>query len=310
MDKEGVKCNECKKNYFLNKKKGFCVLNKYMENFKNCAISDSSGDFCEVCEEGFYLGLEDKKCTTTFGCATSKLDICVKCQYSFCLNGKNQCVPNTEYSENSVFYKCEKTNSADSECLKCEKGYFLQNGKCFDTLNCKERPNGECARCQSNYCLNSIYGCISTNNNNCERCDDIDINKCTSCAFGYYLNEKENKCEKCKKGCATCSNSTNCGYCDLGYFLKKPETNRGDYDAQCEPCVKGCGRCFDKNSCVYCKEGYYSARGSTKEENLDCKKCSEGCIQCNGSTHCSKCAQGYYLSNTGHASFCLKLAKY
>ena len=310
MDKEGVNCNECKREYFLNQKNNFCVLNKYMNNFKNCAKSDISGDFCEVCEEGFYLGTEDKKCSSTFGCAISKLDICVKCQPSFCLNVKNQCVPNNEYKQYSVFYKCLKTNKADSECILCENGYFLQNGKCFDTLNCKERRNGNCAKCQNNYCLSYMYGCVSTNNPNCERCDDQDLNKCTGCASGYYLNEKKNICEKCKDGCATCSDAKNCGYCDLGYFVKKPETKNGDYDTECESCLEGCGICFDKKSCVSCKEGYYSVRGSVKEENLECKKCSEGCIECNGSTHCSKCAQGYYLSNTGHDSFCLKLDYY
>ena len=58
-----------------------------MKNFKNCSKSDSSGDFFEVCEEGFYLGTEELKYTATFDCALSKLDICLKWKYSFCLNG-------------------------------------------------------------------------------------------------------------------------------------------------------------------------------------------------------------------------------
>ena len=128
--------------------------------------------------------------------------------------------------------------------------------------------------------------------------------------FRILFKWKKNICEKCRDGCATCSDSENCGYCDFGYFVKNPETNKGDYDTERKSCLKGCERCFDKNSCVSCKEGYYSVRGSANEENLECKQCSEGCVESKGSTHCLKCAQGYYLSNTGHASFCLKLDNY
>jgi hypothetical protein len=307
MDKNGVDCNECKQGYFLNQKNNFCVLNKYMKNFKNCAKSDSSGDFCEVCEDGFYLGTDDKKCTSTFGCAVSKDDICVKCKYSFCLNSENKCIPNSFYRENSVFYKCLQTKNADTQCSLCENGYFLENGRCFDTLNCKERPNGNCAKCKNDYCLNNIYGCININIPNCERCDSNDIHKCTGCAEGYYLNEKKNICEKCKAGCATCTNATNCGSCEIGYFMKKAETSKGKNDAECQSCLYGCKQCYDGKSCVSCKEGYYVVKGNKKEENLVCQKCSEGCLECNGDTHCLKCGDGYYLASSGHSTFCLKL---
>ena len=47
--------------------------------------SDISGEYCEVCEKGYYLGTEDNICTPTFGCAASENGVCKKCKYSFCL---------------------------------------------------------------------------------------------------------------------------------------------------------------------------------------------------------------------------------
>ena len=306
-DKSTVYCEECKHNYFLNQKNNFCVLNIYMKNFINCAKSDIAGEYCEICEKGFYLGSEDKICTSTFGCAVSQNGICTKCQYSFCLNGNNECVPNDKYKIDSIFYKCKKTNKANTECVLCEKGYFLQNGKCFDTLNCKERPYGNCAKCKKNYCLNNIYGCINVNIPHCERCDSDDLNLCTGCEAGYTLNKEKNMCIKCKEGCATCSDEKNCGSCNFGFFTKKMETKNGDFDVECGKCSEGCKNCYDEKSCLSCKEGYYIVRGNQKNENVVCYQCSEACLECSGSTHCLRCDEGYYLSYSGHSSFCLKL---
>ena len=306
-DKTGVYCEECKQNYFLNQKNNFCVLNRYMKKMKNCAKSDKTGDVCEKCEDGFYLGSKDKICTKTNGCAYSEDGICQQCQSSFCLNGKNNdCILNNYY-DISIYYQCQKTDKTNSKCILCEKGYVLQNGKCFDTLNCKSRPYGDCMQCNNNYCLNHDYGCINTNIDHCRRCDSSDINRCTACEPGYRLDEKNNECIKCKKGCATCTNETNCGSCKEGYFLTKRETRAGDYDVECKKCLKGCKSCFDEFSCISCKEGFYNVRGNKDEENMVCGKCSEGCLECDGPLNCLKCDEKYYLAASGISKYCLKL---
>ena len=305
-DRTGVYCAECKENYYLNQKNNFCVLNIYMKNFKNCAKSDISGEYCEECQNGFYLGTEDKICTSTYGCASSENGVCQKCKYSFCLNGDNRCVSNTNYQK-PVYYKCKKTNNVDSECVLCEDGYFLENGQCFDTLNCKLRPFGNCVECKNHFCLSNVYGCLNTNVDNCERCDSDDINQCTGCKSGYRLDEAKNVCVKCKEGCATCSNDNNCGYCDEGYFVKKRESKNEEYDAECGKCTEGCGECYDENSCISCREGFYVVRGNKKEENIVCGECSEGCVECDGPNNCLRCGEGYYLNASGNSKFCLKL---
>ena len=303
----GAYCTECKDNYYLNQKNNFCVLNIYMKDFKYCAKSDISGEYCEVCEKGYYLGTEDNICTPTFGCAASENGVCKKCKYSFCLNRKNECIRNTDYMENYIYYKCRKTNNADTACILCEDGYNLFNGKCLDTLNCKERPFGNCVKCKQNYCLSNLYGCVNLDIPNCERCDSTDLGKCTGCEAGYYLNEKSNICEKCKNGCATCSDENNCGSCDIGYFTKKMESKNGEFDAECGQCPEGCKDCYDEKSCLSCKEGFYVVRGNAKEENVVCNKCSDDCLECSGPTKCLKCRDGFYLSYSGHSAFCLKL---
>ena len=309
-DTSGIYCEECKDNYFLNQKNNFCVLNIYMKDFQNCAKSDITGEYCELCENGFYLGTEDNKCTSTFGCASSKDGVCVKCKYSFCLNGNNECIPNDKYdskNEQQSYYKCRRTNKGNSECLECENGYFLQGGKCFDTLNCQERPNGNCVKCRNNYCLNNKYGCLFTNIPHCERCESNDLNVCTGCETGYTFNKESNRCVKCKEGCATCTNEKDCGTCDKGYFVKKTETKNGEYDAECGKCIEGCKDCFDEKTCISCKEGYYKVRGNAKEENVVCAECSEKCLECTGNTQCLRCDYGYLLVSSGHSTFCVKL---
>ena len=310
-DKSTVYCEECKENYYLNQKNNFCVLNIYMKDFKNCAKSDITGEFCESCHPGYYLGTEDHKCTSTFGCAASKDGICIKCRHSFCLNGNNNCIQNDKYNETneikSLYYKCIRTNEASNECLECESGYFLQAGKCFDTLNCKERPFGNCVKCRNNYCLNNQYGCLYTNIPHCERCDSEDMNVCTGCEAGYTFDKEKNECIKCKEGCATCTNEKDCGTCDVGYFVKKAETKNGDFDAECGKCIEGCKDCFDENTCISCKDGYYVVKGNIKDENLVCGKCSENCLECSSNIQCLRCDYGYNLVSSGNSKFCEKL---
>ena len=307
-DETGLRCKECKKNYFLNLENNLCVLNKYMERFKNCAFSDASGEYCQVCEEGYYLGTEDKICTQTYGCAVSENNICQKCSHSFCLNSKKECIPNNIFNNliYSVYYKCRFTNSEDSQCHICEDGFIEENGKCYDFLNCKEISNGNCMKCMKNYCLNNVRGCINTNVENCERCNDNDLSKCTGCEEGFRLDEENNLCVKCKEGCATCSDDNNCGSCSSGYFEKKGESIKGTYDVECSKCIEGCKVCEDESSCVSCNEGYYISKESTNNENLVCFKCPEGCTECLGLNTCLKCDEGYFLTISGNITFCMK----
>ena len=307
-DETGLRCVECKNNYFLNVKNNLCVLNIYMDRFKNCAKSDPTGEFCEVCESPYYLGSQDNLCTSTIACSYSKDGICQRCQHSFCLTGKNICIPNDKYEEDSIYYKCQMTNSINTECILCEDGYDLLNGKCFDTPNCKKHPFGRCIQCNKNYCLNKMIGCTNTNVDHCKRCDDYDhLDKCTSCDEGYRLDETQNICIKCKEGCATCSDDNNCGACENGYFAKKLETKFGAYDAECGKCAEGCKECDDENNCFKCKEGYYIFRGNDKDENLVCDKCSEGCVDCINNLECMKCDEGYYLAASGHSHYCIRV---
>ena len=56
---------------------------------------------------------------------------------------------------------------------------------------------GICQRCMNSeedyysfYCLNSLFGCVETYDENCLECNDISgLYSCTKCDDGYQLNE-------------------------------------------------------------------------------------------------------------------------
>ena len=112
---------------------------------------------------------------------------------------------------------------------------------------------------------------------------------------------------KCKEGCAICTNEKDCGTCDKGYFVKKTETKKGEYDAECGKCIEGCKDCFDEKTCISWKEGYYKVKGNAKDENVVCSEFSEKCLECSGNTQCIRCDYGYLLVSSGHSTFCEKL---
>jgi len=63
---------------------------------------------------------------------------------------------------------------------------------------------------------------------------------------GYYTSF--GTCEKCLKGCAICSDPTNCESCIEGYYLD---------GTSCKKCsMKHCKACDDSQSCQTCNSGY------------------------------------------------------
>ena len=73
------------------------------------------------------------------------------------------------------------------------------NGLCIDEIHCEKEIDGICQRCKSfeedysYYCLNSLFGCVETFDENCLECNDIsDFYSCTKCDDGYHLDENGN----------------------------------------------------------------------------------------------------------------------
>ena len=68
---DGIICDECKNNYYLNKSDNLCYSNKDLNIFYKCAMTDLNGEYCTKCIDNYYIGYIDKKCTNIKGCERS-----------------------------------------------------------------------------------------------------------------------------------------------------------------------------------------------------------------------------------------------
>lgn len=208
---EGNSCDSCKKNFYINRTDHLCYTNTEKNDFYKCINLRENEEYCIVCEEGYFLGYIDHKCTTIDGCDISKNENkCLKCDSDyFCFDAKTErCEYNDEIiSEEKLFYfNCNQTNKDGNACEICRDGYDLKNGLCVDNSHCIEKnEDGNCLKCITYdedyfyYCLNSEFGCVEVYSDGCEICNNLlDFDNCTKCMEGFELNEK-NECEEIKK---------------------------------------------------------------------------------------------------------------
>ena len=192
---------------------------------------------------------------------------------SSCINTKPE---NTFflYEKIKILKYCNKSckscfGDKENECLSCNEGYKLENGKCIKKINCYKtcnECNGEstdekeqnCTSCKDNKLLQEDKGnCIDT------------------CLDGYY--EKDKKCKNCYENCEKCNkggNETlhNCTSCKENKLFQEDN-----------------GNCIDN-----CLDGYY-------KDDKKCKNCNSNCKTCNNnSTDCNSCFDNMFLINDTH----------
>ena len=170
---------------------------------------------------------------------------------------------------------------------------------------------------------------------NCARCqlreDSLEIKECLECDKGYFLENRDRRCQTCLDNCELCKNSEKCLGCLEGYDLVSYEAKelclpkcKGDEyrpnqstecksckkeenDQRCQSCMDGSGKC---TSCVNgfklgldklcqeegCEENQYRLKNGSGER---CGLCSEGvgnqgCKKCKDITgECLECSNGY-----------------
>ena len=202
-------CSECKTNYYLNRKEGICIDNTQKNNFYKCALSNINNEYCERCEEGYYLGSEDRKCSLIPSCKIS-LDenTCIECDEYYVLDlKKGTCIPNDFIEDEKLkFYiNCNKTNEDGTACVECKYGYEVsEEGYCVDVMRCIEKENDKCMRCTDDinengftYCANNVFGCIESAFEGCLRCDNLlNLFECTECKEGYFKLSHFPDCQK------------------------------------------------------------------------------------------------------------------
>ena len=190
-------CFRCKNDFYLNLTDNLCYLNNVTGDYYKCMITDYFGDFCKSCIDGYYIGYIDYKCTLDEGCDKSENENkCLICKYNYCLNLKTgKCDVNDRIisEEKKFYYRCNRTNEEGTACGNCLKGYTLKNGLCVDNNHCTEKNEEICEKCENDFCLNNIFGCIDAYSYHCLKCDDImNFKSCDKCIDGYKLDENKN----------------------------------------------------------------------------------------------------------------------
>lgn len=136
-------------------------------------------------------------------------------------------------------------------CFSCISGYKYVSS----TNKCEPSPlviDGVYYYCPLGQVLddNSCKNCTSSSN--CARCESSNLGICTSCPYGYYLNNQT--CSLCPTGCTSCTSSTNCLTCDSSYVLPE-QTVEGQN--VCQQCQNPCLTCFNSpTTCSSCDFGY------------------------------------------------------
>ena len=117
------------------------------EKFKKCAVVEPSGEICKKCEEGYFLGIEDNKCSKVENCKfVENENKCLVCDTLYCLDVKKQkCVDNDYLIElnDTIYISCNITNEEGTACAQCIDGYEVnEEGLCVDIDICEEKKNG------------------------------------------------------------------------------------------------------------------------------------------------------------------------
>ena len=310
------KCLECKENYLLNKNINVCKsLN--LEEFRNCEKFGDDGT-CEKCDEGYYLGSGDKKCTKTENCKESIYGKCIECTKGFYLDKKEEKCK----QQNGKLSYC-KESIDNKNCNICENNYFFdEEDKCVSTKFCKKGDSsGKCIECIDGYYPSRSLN-ICTKTENCYS----GINSegiCNKCVSGYYIDYQDEKCKSNQedndfKNCAIADG--NCIECILSHYLG--EDHKCTTIIYCAESING--------TCIECKQNYYLGldKKCTKIEHclysnvFECLECEdkyyyeknkrqckewdenfENCVYGYDDKGCDKCKPDYYLNVTNKLCF-------
>ena len=239
---------------------GICYnCSLFSENCIECSYEQSSENSPEIftclkCVNNDYRVKADGKCHL--------------CQVNNCLECKYQ----------------EGTNK--DICLKCENGYYIDNGVC---RQCHYNQNN----IQGGYC--QIYYCPDG------RGIDYSSKNYCNCNSGYVSTGK-NTCVSCPSNCYSCiyDKNTNSGICEICQSKYIKNANN-----ECVSCGLGCQSCdFDSNGNIICLE---CERRYRKTENGGCKELikPENCLydkverfKESDYTVCTKCNNYYLLNET------------
>ena len=302
-------CNECGERTFLSNDKTRCV--DYPFGMFGCR-DYTDKDSCSFCKPGFYL--DNKVCKevvdkiahcehytwngvcgackhqyilSSNSCEKSKAKDCLK---YFSKTACETCPPLYVFETVDNIISCvpmDKPNCLKIHpyspfyCLKCENGYYLDEGDCHKPLP------------PINHCL------IYKSNNECLRCEDgyplsLDHKKCSN----HYVNSQD-----IPLNCADIQEQQEpvCSECKAQYIFENGQCTRhckGDKNKDCFSCDTN-----DRHTCLVCNSGFYLVDGICQSishcDVTNCKLCDS-----NNNGLCKECRFGYYLKNNECMEIC------
>jgi hypothetical protein len=279
----------CKSNQFLDQKNDECI--NCPENCNSCSDLEN----CKTCKDNKFFAqikLTDNK----------NKNLC-----------ENEGKKKEYYFDNIKNFYLECDDSCDgcyykAECKNCKKDYFkIENSldnKCIEKGS--QPQNYYLEEPYFKICPDKCSGCLS--DTKCKACnreksyfkkkdDETICHKKDEKIDYYYFNQTNLYFDNCKRGCKTCSNSSNCSECDKNndFYPKSTDKNTclnnqdngyvfDNEKKQFDPCDKSCATCkISKENCFTCNENYFKI----KDDN---HKCEYGDNKLNG----------YFLNKNTH----------
>ena len=268
---------------------------------EHCLTCD---DPCSKCEDGYFASNgECKPCSSSCQTCSELASLCTSCKTGLKLVGascESECIENCETCK----FPCVKCNQGyyvdQGQCPKCNENcltcniYGTRCDSCFEGFGliystcvkgCMDHCpscDSPCTVCEQHYYLHNGV-CIECDTA-CNNCNGLGPDHCIECATGYH-NEKGVCKGDCQEHCKSCDEP--CSECETGYFI---------YQQGCQKCEPTCATCelkYDK--CTSCLQGFGLV------ENKCNKGCTDYCTSCD--SPCTKCQDGY-ISVSGVCKEC------
>ena len=267
-----------------------------------------------------------------FGCKEWKDGFCVACSQGFIFNKNGICC--------KVDPNCQLFNRDVGVCEQCYNGFNVDaNGTCKAWLNtdpayngCAEWKNNVCQACSAKHYFDANKVCVAVS----DQCREWDVNngQCTSCYFGYIVDNGACVVDPNAPGASDVAGNPNCKVWNNEVCEECAFRHWFDANGICQAVANQCNTWDNADGlCLSCYQGYdlvngaceFSPSNTQGPADLGCKAWDQGvCIECsprwvmnnNGAcvpvsdicrTHdinglCLTCYQGYDLVN-GNCEF-------
>ena len=271
-------CNKCLDGYKFDQESSICIL-----KIPHCLRFDLDFEFCEECDDDYYLKNEDKS-----ECHDEPIDT----EIYFTEDGGKTYTKCENIIENCL--KCENREN----CFLCKDGYLLENKECNIKIpHCKifDINYEYCQECDEGYYL------LKEDKSQCHN-EPIDEEK--------YFTEDNGKiyinCEEVIENCIKCQGRNLCTECirthkvgQNGKICELKFPNCKEYDSNFEKC-KECNENFYflNNDFTKCYNSPINNSYFTEDNGkiyLSCENGIQNCLQCKKRDYCINCKDGYIL---------------